>query len=126
MKGLADALADPRRRRHRRRRDQRQRQRDPPSADSEIARWDVESKLVTDSTASDLPIGVPDPTLLRTRSTPTPTSACSTVSPRHHQMVDDHVGEGLYDDTGNVIWPRPSVPAGQLRSDCCGRVRRRA
>ena len=68
MKGLADALADP-----------------EAAADiavdminangnalflspeGEIARWGVESKLISDSTASDLPIGVPDTDAARER-----------------------------------------------------------
>ena len=107
MKGLADAIADPK-----------------AAADiavgminangnalflspeGEIARWDVESKLISGSKASDLPIGVPDTKLLDEEVT-----AYAEIGlfdgkvPDISTVVNTTLVKGLYDSTGKVIWP---------------------
>ena len=109
MKGLADAIADPEaaaeiavdminangNANH-------------LSPDGEIARWNVESKLVRNSTASDLPIGVPDPALAAERGQhlrrhrPVRRSG----SRHHRRSSTTTLVKNLYDDNGKVIWPR--------------------
>jgi ABC-type nitrate/sulfonate/bicarbonate transport system substrate-binding protein len=107
MKGLADALADPK-----------------AAADvavdminangnalflspeGEIARWGVESKLITDSTASDLPIGVPDTKLLEQEvNTYADIGLFDGLVPDIATLVNTTLVAGVYDDTGKVIWP---------------------
>jgi ABC-type nitrate/sulfonate/bicarbonate transport system substrate-binding protein len=107
MKGLADALADP----------------DGAadiavdmmnangnaahlSPDGEIARWGVESKLISDSTASDLPIGVPDITLLENEvGTYAEIGLFDGQIPDIATLVNTTLVAGLYDADGKVIWP---------------------
>jgi ABC-type nitrate/sulfonate/bicarbonate transport system substrate-binding protein len=107
MKGLADALADPK-----------------AAADiavdminangnalflspeGEIARWDVEAKLITDSTASDLPIGVPDSTLLEQEvTTYADIGLFDSQVPDITTLVNTTLVAGLYGADGTVIWP---------------------
>ncbi len=107
MKGLADAIADPK-----------------AAADiavgminangnalflspeGEIARWEVESKLIAGSKASDLPLGVPDPKLLEQEVT-----AYAEIGlfdgkvPDTSTVVNTTLVKGLYDAAGTVIWP---------------------
>jgi NitT/TauT family transport system substrate-binding protein len=107
MKGLADAIADPK-----------------AAADiavgminangnalflspeGEIARWDVESKLISGSKASVLPIGVPDTKLLEQEVT-----AYADIGlfdgkvPDISTVVNTDLVKGLYDSTGKVVWP---------------------
>ena len=108
MKGLADALADP----------------DGAatiavdminangnashlSADSEIARWNVESKLVSGSTASTLPIGVPDPKLLQNEvNTYTDIGLFDGQVPDITTILNTTLVKSLYDDNAKVIWPK--------------------
>lgn len=107
MKGLADALADPKaaaqiavdminangNAQH-------------LSPDGEIARWGVESKLITDSTASDLPIGVPDTDLLQKEvDTYADIGLFGGHVPDISTLVDTTLAKGLYDSSGKVIWP---------------------
>jgi NitT/TauT family transport system substrate-binding protein len=107
MKGLADAIADPK-----------------AAADiavgminangnalflspeGEIARWDVESKLISGSKASDLPIGVPDTKLLEQE-----VNAYAEIGlfdgqvPDISTVLNTNLVKGLYDSTGKVVWP---------------------
>ncbi|MEP7204234.1 MAG: ABC transporter substrate-binding protein [Ilumatobacteraceae bacterium] len=107
MKGLADALADPKaaadvavaminangNAAH-------------LSPDGEIARWDVESKLISGSTASDLPVGVPDPALLQNEvDTYVEIGLFDGQIPDITTILNTTVVLGLYDDNGKVIWP---------------------
>jgi ABC-type nitrate/sulfonate/bicarbonate transport system substrate-binding protein len=107
MKGLADALADPTgaaqiavdminangNAQH-------------LSPDGEIARWGVESKLITDSTASDLPIGVPDTKLLDQEvTTYAGIGLFDGKVPDISTVVDTSLALSLYDSVGKVIWP---------------------
>jgi hypothetical protein len=107
MKGLADALADP------------QAAADIAvdminangnalflSPEGEIARWGVESKLISNSTASDLPIGVPDLTLLEKEvSTYADIGLFDGQVPDIATLVNTTLVAGLYDADGKVIWP---------------------
>jgi NitT/TauT family transport system substrate-binding protein len=108
MKGLADALADPEaaaniavdminangNASH-------------LSADSEIARWNVESKLVSNSTASDLPIGVPDPDLLQNEvNTYAGIGLFDGQVPDITTILNTTLVKSLYDDSKKVIWPK--------------------
>ena len=76
------------------------------SPEGEIARWNVESKLISGSTASDLPIGVPDPKLLEQEVT-----AYAEIGlfdgkvPDISTVVNTTLVKGLYDSTGKVVWP---------------------
>ncbi len=107
MKGLADALADPK-----------------AAADiavdminangnalflspeGEIARWAVETKLITDSTASDLPIGVPDINLLGQEvNTYAEIGLFDGQVPDITTVVNLTLVQGLYDVSAKVIWP---------------------
>jgi ABC-type nitrate/sulfonate/bicarbonate transport system substrate-binding protein len=107
MQGLADAIADP----------------DAAAAvavdminangnalflspEGETARWGVESKLIADSTASDLPIGVPDPALLDNEvSTYAEIGLFDGLIPDITTMVNTTLVAGLYGDNAKVIWP---------------------
>jgi NitT/TauT family transport system substrate-binding protein len=107
MKGLADALADPKA------------AADIAvdminangnalflSPDGEIARWGVESKLIKDSTASDLPIGVPDPKLLDNEvKTYAGIGLFDGQVPDISTVVNTTLVAGLYDANGKIIWP---------------------
>ncbi|HEY0520053.1 MAG TPA: ABC transporter substrate-binding protein [Ilumatobacteraceae bacterium] len=107
MKGLADALADPKA------------AADIAvdminangnalflSPDGEIARWGVESKLIKDSTASDLPIGVPDPKLLDNEvKTYAGIGLFDGQVPDISTVVNTTLVAGLYDPNGKIIWP---------------------
>lgn len=107
MKGLADSLADPK-----------------AAADiavgminangnalflspeGEIARWDIESKLITDSTASDLPIGVPDTKLLEQEvKTYAEIGLFDGQVPDITTLVNTTLVQSLYDADAQVIWP---------------------
>jgi ABC-type nitrate/sulfonate/bicarbonate transport system substrate-binding protein len=107
MKGLADALADPTgaaqiavdminangNAQH-------------LSPDGEIARWGVETKLIADSTASDLPIGVPDTKLLEQEvTTYAGIGLFAGKVPDISTLVDTSLAQSLYDSAGKVIWP---------------------
>jgi NitT/TauT family transport system substrate-binding protein len=109
MKGLADALADP------------EGAADIAvaminangnaahlSPDGEIARWGVESKLITGSTSSDLPYGVPDPTLLQQEvDTYAEIGLFDGQIPDITTILNTTIVQSLYDDDGKVIWPSP-------------------
>jgi len=107
MKGLADALADPKA--------AAQMAVDMINAngnanhlspDGEIARWNVESGLILDSKASPLPYGVPDKALLtKELDTYADIGLFDGVVPDISTILDDSVVQGLYDDNAKVIWP---------------------
>jgi hypothetical protein len=76
------------------------------SPEGEIARWGVESALITDSTASDLPVGVPDITLLdKEVSTYAEIGLFDGQVPDLATLVNTTLVAGLYDAMGTVIWP---------------------
>ena len=76
------------------------------SPDGEVARWGVESKLISDSTASDLPIGVPDPKLLQTEvETYAEIGLFDGQVPEIDTVVNTTLVKGLYGDDAKVIWP---------------------
>ncbi|MEY2443685.1 MAG: NitT/TauT family transport system substrate-binding protein [Ilumatobacteraceae bacterium] len=76
------------------------------SPEGEIARWGVESKLITDSTASDLPMGVPDIKLLEAE-----VNAYADIGlfdgqvPDITTMVNATMVQSVYNSGGHVIWP---------------------
>ena len=107
MKGLADALADPKaaadiavgminangNAQH-------------LSPEGEVARWEVESKLVSNTTASDLPIGAPDAKLLQTEvNTYADIGLFDGQVPDFSTLVNTTLVKSLYDASGKVIWP---------------------
>jgi len=107
MKGLADALADPKgaaqiavdminangNANH-------------LSADGEIARWNVESGLILNSKASPLPYGVPDPALLEKEvNTYADIGLFDGQIPDISTILDESLVKGLYDANAKVIWP---------------------
>lgn len=76
------------------------------SPEGEIARWEVESKLITNATASDLPIGVPDPALLENEvTTYAEIGLFDGKVPDITTLVNLTVVQGLYGDDAKVIWP---------------------
>ncbi|MGZ4793503.1 MAG: ABC transporter substrate-binding protein [Ilumatobacteraceae bacterium] len=107
MKGLADALADPK--------GAADIAVDMINAngnaafltpDGEIARWGAESKLVANSTASPLPIGVPDINLLQTEvKTYADIGLFDGQVPDLTTLVDTTLVQNVYDSSGKVIWP---------------------
>ena len=108
LKGLADALADPKAAA-----DiavdmiNANGNANPLSPDGEIARWGVESKLVVDSTkVSDLPVGVPDPKLLQKEvDTYAQIGLFGGQVPDITSILDESLVKGLYDDNAKIIWP---------------------
>ncbi len=76
------------------------------SPDGEIARWDVESKLISNSTASDLPFGVPDTKLLENEvNTYAEIGLFDGQVPDFATLLNTTLVKGLYDSSGKVIWP---------------------
>jgi ABC-type nitrate/sulfonate/bicarbonate transport system substrate-binding protein len=75
--------------------------------DGEIARWGVESKLVAASTtASNLPLGVPDIKLLETEvKTYADIGLFDGRVPELSTLVDTALVQGVYDSSGQLIWP---------------------
>jgi ABC-type nitrate/sulfonate/bicarbonate transport system substrate-binding protein len=107
MKGLADALADPKaasdiavdminasgNASH-------------LSPDGETARWAAESKLIINSTASALPIGVPDTKLLENEvTTYAGIGLFDGKVPDITTLVNTTLLKSLYDADAKVIWP---------------------
>ncbi|MDO8363208.1 MAG: ABC transporter substrate-binding protein [Actinomycetota bacterium] len=76
------------------------------SPEGEIARWGVESKLVNEGATAAKPLGVPQADLLEAEVTTYAAAGLfGGVAPVIDTMYDATVLEGLYDDTGKVIWP---------------------
>ncbi len=76
------------------------------SPDGETARWAVESKLVAESATPDAPMGLPIFDKLTTEVTAyAQIGLFDGIVPVIDTMVDDSVLDGIYDDTGTVIWP---------------------
>ncbi|MCU1504908.1 MAG: hypothetical protein JWM12_4262 [Ilumatobacteraceae bacterium] len=79
------------------------------SPDSEIARWQFESKLVSGSATSSFPIGVPDPVLLEKEVvTYGQLGVFGGITPDYSQTVDAVMVKSLYDSTSTIIWPAPT------------------
>ncbi len=76
------------------------------SPDAEIARWAVESKLVAEGVTPATPLGLPLVDLLLAEVTAyAEIGLFDGVPPVIDTMVDASVLQGIYDDTGTVIWP---------------------
>ena len=108
MRGLADAIADPKA--------AAQVAVDEINAngnalflspDGEIARWGVESKLVAEGVTSAAPLGLPMVDQLTTEVTEyAAIGLFDGVAPDIASMVDASVVGGVYDDKGDLIWPK--------------------
>lgn len=76
------------------------------SPDGEIARWGVESKLVDEGVTAADPLGLPLVDQLTQEVTAyAEIGLFDGVPPVIDTMVDASVLEGIYDDTGALIWP---------------------
>ena len=76
------------------------------SPEGEIARWGVESKLVDDTVTASAPLGLPlIDQLTREVTTYAEIGLFDGVPPVIDTMIDASLLEGVYDDTGTVIWP---------------------
>lgn len=76
------------------------------SPEGEIARWGVESKLVDDTVTASTPLGLPlIDQLTREVTTYAEIGLFDGVPPVIDTMIDASLLEGVYDDTGTVIWP---------------------
>ena len=95
------------------------------SPEGEIARWGVESKLIARSTASDLPLGVPDTELLDHEvNAYAEIGLFDGMAPDISTVVDTDAARGVYDDdrqghlAGDAerdqVAARPSTRAGVL------------
>ena len=77
------------------------------SPDGEIARWGVESTLVSDGVAADKPLGLPLVDELTTEvTTYASIGLFDCTAPDITSMVDVSVLGGVYDDKGALIWPK--------------------
>ena len=77
------------------------------SPDGEIARWNVESTLISGSAASTLPIGVPDPNLLQNEvNTYTDIGLFDGQVPDITTILNTTLVKSIYDDSKAVIWPK--------------------
>ena len=76
------------------------------SPEGETARWLVESKLVADTASAEAPLGMPlFEELTDEVTTYAEIGLFDGVPPIIDTMVDASVLDGVYDDTGTVIWP---------------------
>jgi len=77
------------------------------SPDGEIARWGVESTLVSDGVAADKPLGLPLVDQLTTEvTTYASIGLFDGTTPDIASMIDASVLGGVYDDKGTLIWPK--------------------
>jgi NitT/TauT family transport system substrate-binding protein len=76
------------------------------SPDGEVARWGVESELIAGSVAPGAPLGLPLVDELTVEvTTYAEIGLFDGLPPVIDTMVDASVLEGIYDETGTVIWP---------------------
>jgi NitT/TauT family transport system substrate-binding protein len=76
------------------------------SPEGETARWGVESKLVAEGATADAPVGLPLIDELTTEVTEyAAIGLFDGIPPVIDTMVDASILDGVYDDTGTVIWP---------------------
>jgi ABC-type nitrate/sulfonate/bicarbonate transport system substrate-binding protein len=76
------------------------------SPEGELARWTIDAKLVGESATADKPLGLPLIDMLNDEvTTYAEIGLFDGVAPVIDTMVDPAVLEGVYDDTGTVIWP---------------------
>ena len=79
------------------------------SPEGETARWAVESKLVSTSTSPGAPLGLPlVDELTNEVTTYADIGLFDGVPPVIDTMVDASVLDGVYDDTGTIVWPAGS------------------
>ncbi len=76
------------------------------SPEGEITRWAVESKLVNDGVTATAPLGLPLVDELTEEVTAyAEIGLFDGVAPVIDTMVDASVLDGIYDDTGTLVWP---------------------
>jgi NitT/TauT family transport system substrate-binding protein len=76
------------------------------SAEGETARWAVESQLIAESVTTEAPLGIPLPDLLLDEvTTYAGIGLFDGVVPVIDTMYDTGVLGGVYDDSGELIWP---------------------
>lgn len=76
------------------------------SAEGETARWAVESQLIAQSVTADAPLGIPLPDLLLDEvTTYAGIGLFEGVVPVIDTMYDTGVLGGIYDESGELIWP---------------------
>jgi len=76
------------------------------SPEGETARWAVESQLVEESASADAPLGLPlVDELTNEVTTYARIGLFDGVPPVIDTMVDVSVLDGIYDDTGAIVWP---------------------
>ena len=76
------------------------------SAEGETARWAVESQLIAESVTAEAPLGIPLPDLLLDEvTTYAGIGLFDGVVPVIDTMYDTGVLGGVYDDSGELIWP---------------------
>lgn len=76
------------------------------SAEGETARWAVESQLIAESVTTEAPLGIPLPDLLLDEvTTYAGIGLFDGVVPIIDTMYDTGVLRGVYDDSGELIWP---------------------
>jgi ABC-type nitrate/sulfonate/bicarbonate transport system substrate-binding protein len=79
------------------------------SPDSEVDRWQFESKLVAASATSAFPLGVPDPVLLEKEVVSYgEIGVFGGITPDYSQTVDLTMLQSLYDSSSTIIWPAPT------------------
>ena len=82
------------------------------SPDGEIARWGVEAKLVAEGATAEAPLGLPLIDMLTDEvTTYAEVGLFDGLPPVIDTMVDASVLQGIYDDSGSVIWPAPADDA---------------
>ena len=77
------------------------------SPEGEIARWAVDSKLVSSLTSTEFPPGVIDPAMLENEvSVYASIGLFDGIAPDISTLFDATMIAGLYDATGTLIWPK--------------------
>jgi len=76
------------------------------STEGEMERWKIDAKLVAESATADEPLGLPLVDKLNEEvTTYAEIGLFDGIAPIIDSMVDPTVLEGVYDDTGTVVWP---------------------
>lgn len=76
------------------------------STEGEMERWKIDAKLVAESATADEPLGLPLVDKLNEEvTTYAEIGLFDGIAPIIDSMVDPTVLEGVYDDTGAVVWP---------------------
>lgn len=77
--------------------------------ESELARWQVESALVSSGTSAGNAVGVPDVDALTNEvDVYARLGVYAGITPNAAGLIEPHLVRDLYDATGRVIWPGPA------------------